>query len=796
MAEVGQGPAIENQCPILVIDGNTQLENFVVKEAVNRSDILSSIKVAEQDVGDLGVLKKRRTSVHSPFIENSQSGKMHSLPELEDAKLSREFDLGMSNVDVTSIDIATHGCYVLVGCSNGMVMLFGMNSPSSSGILVGHIKAKGLHTNLLLSVKITEDSRFAFAGVMKGSMEMLAIDMGKLPVWPDKMVRSNSALLNLVNTHSHMDPKLRGLGAVVRVHGPSEFQYRLVCGKGIKNVHIWSFFPDGEKGPIWICLYDVASNGNTIETMAFRRGGEEVLSKSSHMGVRVWRLNEGESFEIDTKLGTQNKLNFEDIPNTQDARLMLEDHILGGTYNFVAAKMCSSKLVSRDSYEVPERTVEDDQGQRRKRQMRLVDEVVGTQDGKHALALCSDGGVLYFRNDHSSLIESSSLQRHSEGPWSLRRVGKRGSVVLLRPKHVEGDSISSTTLISVKPLTIEAIGEVPDTRVALEDEPWNLCGYYSEVSNEPSSHGEEKKSNYSRKRQSVTTPRFVTPAVANVNTSSHSRRNISPNENLMQIVESNVGTPMHKEVGRRCLTKSKEEGDTRKRRGDTIESGRVKASLWKFEQDEAPQEIKKFRILPLKKIEHVVSLEIIPKVDMSVLRRSFSEMKKNWLSRSILSADGQCPDHELICSRTTEAIKYLILQQDRIRLQFVSDVAGYLQNMVASWENCDVEFRSELIANSELSLQKIFMNHKRSVFNTLEMHRLDIATAIAIDKLVIDVARIEDFKKSLKLFQDREKVIRVFSEAEDPFAVDVVFRHSDMFEEAKVFFDDILSLMR
>ena len=48
--------------------------------------------------------------------------------------------------------------------------------------------------------------------------------------------------------------------------------------------------------------------------------------------------------------------------------------------------------------EIPERSVEDDQGQRRKRMMRQIEDVIATHDARHALVLCTDGGVLYFRN--------------------------------------------------------------------------------------------------------------------------------------------------------------------------------------------------------------------------------------------------------------------------------------------------------------------------------------------------------------------------------------------------------------
>lgn len=286
-------------------------------------------------------------------------GGTNELPDVREDKLCRYFELDELNVDVTSMDVTCHGCYVLVGCSNGMVLLFNMASQSSTGVLLGHIKAKGLHTNLLLTVKISDDARFVFAGVMKGSMEMLAIDIGKLPVWPEKSRRLNFG--ELVTKHSHSDPKLRGIGAVVRVFESSDtFQYRLVCGKGIKNIHIWLFYPDSADGPKWTCLYDVASNGNTLEAVGFRRGGQEVLSKSSGMSVRVWNMNRPED-------GPTAKLTYEDIPNTQDAKVLLDEFAFGGTYNFAVVKIGAPKLTNRDAFEVPERSVEDDNGQRRKR---------------------------------------------------------------------------------------------------------------------------------------------------------------------------------------------------------------------------------------------------------------------------------------------------------------------------------------------------------------------------------------------------------------------------------------------
>lgn len=451
-----------------------------------------------------------------PIVNYNECGKLYPLPDIQKHRISRKFEVDDLNVDVTSIDITSHGCFVIAGCSNGAVLLFDMNSPNLSGVLVGHIRAKGLHTNLLLLVKISEDSRFAFAGVSKGSMEMLAIDLGRLPVWTGSGTPTTSKrkplISDLVKTHSHFDPKLRGFGAVTRFQqkgdskNSTQAQYRLVCGRGIKNLHIWLFFPDAIDGPQWHCLYDVASNGNTIESVGFRRGGEEVLSKSAGVNVRIWDLTR--SFEEPLA-----KLPFDDIPNSQDARTLLNDFAFGGLYSFAVVRLGAPKSANRDQFEVPERSVEDDNGQRRRRLMRQIEDIISTQDGKHALALCTDGGVLYFRNDYENIEESptknacscstsafvstpyescrtltefSSFQRDvdSEPAWVIRRIGLDGIVILLRAvKSIHDPTGHNMTTIYVDVLSEKAKGEVRETKICSSSiQTWNNWGFYHDSS--------------------------------------------------------------------------------------------------------------------------------------------------------------------------------------------------------------------------------------------------------------------------------------------------------------------------
>lgn len=260
-----------------------------------------------------------------------------------------------------------------------------------TGTVVGHIRAKGLHTNLLLTVKVTEDSRFCFAGVHKGSMEMLALDLCRLPGWQPNgtptVSRKQQNYESLITTSNCLDPKLRGFGAVVRVQ-PSKgtvittdeknAKYILACGRGIKNVHIWTFTPDAPEGPEWKFVYDVASNGNTIESVGFRDGGRQAMSKSAGMCVRMWDMTatancESESRVIssgteDASSGNDNedtqtdqrsvaavsgvqepnmKLAYEDIANSQDVRTFADCFGFGGTYEFALVKLDAPKWANR-----------------------------------------------------------------------------------------------------------------------------------------------------------------------------------------------------------------------------------------------------------------------------------------------------------------------------------------------------------------------------------------------------------------------------------------------------------------
>lgn len=161
--------------------GSTPLSFSNYESAYSDKSIFVELKECESN--SIFVANKNYISTQGEEIISSEVSLL-PLPHIpRDQLQERDFLLRQpSNVEVTSVDIAAHGAFVVAGCSNGQVLLFDLlqaNHSRSNGSphLIGHIKAKGIHTNLLLSVVITEDCRFCFAGVIKGSSELLAIDV-------------------------------------------------------------------------------------------------------------------------------------------------------------------------------------------------------------------------------------------------------------------------------------------------------------------------------------------------------------------------------------------------------------------------------------------------------------------------------------------------------------------------------------------------------------------------------------------------------------------------------------------
>lgn len=325
-----------------------------------------------------------------------------SLPHVPHDAFSRDFIIDNNRVEITSVDVAPHGGFFVAGCSNGVILMFDMsdNSSQKNGILLAQIRPKGMHTTLRLTVKISDDSAICFAGVIKGSSEMIAVDMSSFQLnWnnyapPSSRGRKPWQVQEHVDkfysstyeVYSYSDAKLRGFGAATSLpmtessisEAGTTRRYLLACGMGIKNVHIWQLtllepanpFDENQlpvKRDEWKCIYDVACNGMTITHLGFRNEGKELLTKSAGVNIRVWDLSHYTEDPVSKPM-------YEDISNSHDVKCLMENSSFtyGGLYEFAVVKVDKNtpKEANRNVFELPVSTsnaIDEDAGLRRRR---------------------------------------------------------------------------------------------------------------------------------------------------------------------------------------------------------------------------------------------------------------------------------------------------------------------------------------------------------------------------------------------------------------------------------------------
>lgn len=117
------------------------------------------------------------------------------------------------------------------------------------GAVACQIHARGVITSLLMDVDCCEEGRFAFGGVLRGSTELVAIDLSQIEAYHDNFYANGGKgqhpkrdVLDLIRVHRHSDAKLKGFGACVRVKSSEKLEYRLFTGKGIKvSLHANSY---------------------------------------------------------------------------------------------------------------------------------------------------------------------------------------------------------------------------------------------------------------------------------------------------------------------------------------------------------------------------------------------------------------------------------------------------------------------------------------------------------------------------------------------------------------------------
>ncbi len=221
----------------------------------------------------------------SPLVQNHLSSTSLNLPLLFPSSISNTTTNNNTFTStVSSMAISPLGDFLVAAFINGTIRLYPLtisnNTPPYS-IQLGQIEARGMYTSLIIHIDISQDNEFIFAGAYRGSTELIALQL--VP----KAKRSVQGMIQ--QRFAHSDAKLKGFGAV---HSSKDkTKYMLLCGKGIKNLHVWQFRPQ-EQDVVdqWNCILDLQTNGMTVELVAFCSQGTQFISKSQGQNVRVWDI--------------------------------------------------------------------------------------------------------------------------------------------------------------------------------------------------------------------------------------------------------------------------------------------------------------------------------------------------------------------------------------------------------------------------------------------------------------------------------------------------------------------------
>ncbi|RMX68688.1 hypothetical protein DD238_005021 [Peronospora effusa] len=358
---------------------------------------------------------------------------------------------------VSSVAIAPNGHFLVVGFYNGMVCLYPLLQDQQRtferGILLDQITPRGMYTQLMVTVSIPQDGKFIFAGVYRGSTEIRAFEMDTIVLPSLAKSSQKSTCLSVITradsddmkeedeenrrvfglpsaqvvSHTYSDAKLKGFAAAksLSLQENNRTEYRLLCGIGIKNVHMWRFYQKKTDNAnlewTWECVFDKQTNGISLEFISFHpTNGDQFISKSEHQNVRIWHLEEDYDDENDSV--TICKKSHTDVKQTIDAVAVYGDYAYGGSESLAVIDLEAATrmdldlpLSAKEQHAQREaainsrtanplrawnprgsrrRGAEDTSGQRH---MRTVSKIAGQDASPFTVGMCSDGSVFFHQ---------------------------------------------------------------------------------------------------------------------------------------------------------------------------------------------------------------------------------------------------------------------------------------------------------------------------------------------------------------------------------------------------------------
>lgn len=395
---------------------------------------------------------RRETPIQSPAVSTAVATTKRS------SSLGRELSFSVSST-VSSVAIAPNGTFLVVGCYNGMVYLYPLTTDSlrfQRGVLLDQIMPRGMYTQIMVTVSIPDDGQFIFAGVYRGSTDIRAfeVDSIRLPLATESLqARKMTTALSLLTrddsdeseesedddigvfglptakvvSHTYSDAKLKGFAVAKRLYHKknNKTEYRLLCGIGIKNVHLWRFYQKKTENTnlkwSWECIFDKQTNGISLEFISFHPTiANQFISKSEHQNVRIWHLEE--NYDDINDSVTIRKKSHTDVKQTVDTVAVHGDYAYGGSESLAIIDLqagtrmdldlplsakeqrAQHEAVINSSNANPlrawnprgsrRRGADDTSGQRH---MRTVSKVAGQDASPFTVGMCSDGSVFYHQ---------------------------------------------------------------------------------------------------------------------------------------------------------------------------------------------------------------------------------------------------------------------------------------------------------------------------------------------------------------------------------------------------------------
>ncbi|KAJ8522767.1 hypothetical protein ON010_g17659 [Phytophthora cinnamomi] len=305
----------------------------------------------------------------------------------------------------------------------------------------------------MVTVAIPEDGKFIFAGVYRGSTDIRAFEVDSITLpSPTELPQSTGASSSVLTSgdsddseaddeeagvfglptakvvsHTYSDAKLKGFAAAKSLYlkGSKKTEYRLLCGIGIKNVHMWRFYQKKTQNAgvewSWECVFDKQTNGISLEFITFHPTiANQFISKSEHQNVRIWHLEE--EYDASDDSVTIRKKSHTDVKQTTDTVAVYGDYAYGGSESLAVIDLQSASrmdldlplsakeqraqreaaITSRNASSLRawnprgsrRRGAEDTSGQRH---MRTVSKVAGQDASPFTVGMCSDGSVFFHQ---------------------------------------------------------------------------------------------------------------------------------------------------------------------------------------------------------------------------------------------------------------------------------------------------------------------------------------------------------------------------------------------------------------